>query len=147
MMMLFALSPTAFSQPPDRKYLGGSEKQEKMKERFSEIFGKLNLTSEQKQKLEENRTKYKEEANKLREEMRSKKELLREELAKPELDMDKITQIHNDLKAILLKVEDHRLERILEVRRILTPEQLSKFHKKMEKFEKEDQGFRKYRRQ
>lgn len=79
--------------------------------------------------------------------MRNKRELLREELAKPELDMNKITQIHNDLKAILLKMEDHHLEVILEVRRILTPEQLNKFHQKMEKFGKEKQGFRKYRRQ
>ena len=144
-MMLFALSPAAFSQPPDGKYCGGSEKQGRMKERFSKMFAKLNLTSEQKQKLEGNRVKYKEEANKLREEMRSKRELIRGELAKPELDMDKITQIRDDLKAVLLKMVDHRLERILEVRRILTPEQLSKFLKEMEKLGKGKQGFCKYR--
>ena len=145
--MLFALSPNAFPYPPDRECFGGNKKQEIMKKDFRKIFDQLNLTSEQKQKLEENRIKYNKEANMLREEMRNKKELLREELAKPELDMNKITQIHNDLKAVLLKIEDHLLKRILEVRRILTPEQINKFHKRMGDFRKKNQGPYNYRRQ
>ncbi|MFH2012339.1 MAG: periplasmic heavy metal sensor [Pseudomonadota bacterium] len=141
-LMLLALPPSAFSHPPDRQYLGEGKKQEIMKK----LFDQLNLTPEQKQKLEENRNKYKEEAKILRKEIHDKKELLKEELAKSELDMSKITQIHNELKAVLLKMEDHLLERILEARKILTPEQIDKLHKKMEKFRKQNQEFRKYRR-
>ncbi|MEW6615907.1 MAG: Spy/CpxP family protein refolding chaperone [Thermodesulfobacteriota bacterium] len=146
-VLIFAINPYAFSWPPDGKYPAESKKHREVKEHFNKVFEQLNLTPEQKQKLEENKNKYKEEANRLREEIHNKKELLREELAKPELDMNKITQIHNDLKTVLLKMEDLRLEGILEVRKILTPEQLNKFNKKMKKFGKEKRGFRKYRRE
>ncbi len=41
--------------------------------------------------------------------------------------MEEIYKIHNGLKGLLSKKADHRLEGILEVRKILTTEQFRKF--------------------
>ena len=46
--------------------------------------------------------------------------------------MEKIDQINGDLKKMMAQMLDYRLERILEVRKILTPEQFKKFTSQVE---------------
>jgi len=64
-------------------------------------------------------------------EMRRKMGLLREELEKSELNTQKVYQINNELKQLQAQMLDNRLERILEVRKILTPAQFKKFEDEM----------------
>ena len=56
---------------------------------------------------------------------------LRQELEKSQLNMQLVYQINNELKLLEAQILDNRLERILEVRKILTPEQFKKFEDKM----------------
>jgi Spy/CpxP family protein refolding chaperone len=49
------------------------------------------------------------------------------------LDMAQINQFHTTLKDLHGRRADHRLEGILEVRKILTPEQFSEFMELMER--------------
>ena len=56
-----------------------------------------------------------------------KREQIKEELQRADFDSNKVKQIHNELKSLKFQAEDHRLDGILEVRTILTPEQFNKF--------------------
>ena len=91
----------------------------------------LNLSDTQKKLLEENKKVRREEMKSLFSQMKEKKEAIRNELQKAELNIGKITQINNELKILSAQMLDHKLEGILEVRKILTPEQFKKFMAKM----------------
>ena len=108
--------------PPQKKAFWG--KGEKGRQA---LYKDLNLTDEQKRLLEENRKNRKEEARAMFENMKQKRSLMKEELQKENLDMTKISGINNELKELQAKMLDHRLNGILEVRKILTPEQFRKF--------------------
>ena len=97
------------------------------KEKGQEIFAQLNLTEEQKQQLKKNRSNHREKMKASFEQMRSYKQALRQELMKAELDMGKINQIQSQTKALQGQMADERLESILEVRKVLTPEQFAQF--------------------
>jgi Spy/CpxP family protein refolding chaperone len=104
---------------------------EKRETRHQELYKELNLTEAQKKSLEENKAKNKDQMKSIFTEMKDKKALIRQELGKDTLDMGKVTQLNNDLKGLQAKMLDYKLERILEVRKILTPEQFKKFTAKM----------------
>jgi Spy/CpxP family protein refolding chaperone len=101
-------------------------------ERFTKVIQELGITEEQKKQLEQNKQKSFETEKQLRKEIQKKQALLREEIAKGETDIEKIKQIHNEIKDLLIKKEDNRLNSILEVRDILSPEKFAEFHKKIE---------------
>lgn len=120
-------------------YAGGSEGEkgeaskvkERMEARKQEMFKELNLTEDQKQKLEENRKKHKDDAQALRNNMKELRTAMRQELEKESLDMAKINQIQGQMKEAHAQMMDSRLQGILEVRGVLTPEQFKKFSAKM----------------
>ncbi|MDD5136002.1 MAG: Spy/CpxP family protein refolding chaperone [Candidatus Omnitrophica bacterium] len=99
--------------------------------RQEKLYKALNLTDEQKKMLEENKTKNTEQMKATFDQIKEKKNAMREELQKATLDMGKITQINNDLKKLESDMLDQRLQSILGVRHILSPEQFKKFSEKM----------------
>lgn len=92
-----------------------------------EIYNQLGLTDEQKKKLEENKLNNKDQRKSLYEKARDFKASLRQELMKPALDMNKINEIQAQIKANQAQITDDRFNSVLEVRKILTSEQFSKF--------------------
>ena len=90
-------------------------------------INKLDLTDEQRKLLKENRKKQADAMKAVLEELKSNKEALDKELVNPNLDMNKITQIQTQIKSIQAQMADNRLNSILEVKKILTPDQFSKF--------------------
>lgn len=114
---------------------------ERMEERKQELFKELNLTDEQKSKLEENRKKNKEGSSALWKSMKDLRNAMRQELEKETLDMAKINQIQSQMKEAHAQMMDNRLQSILEVRGILTPEQFRKFSAKMQ--EHKERSFKK----
>ena len=64
-------------------------------------------------------------------EIKEKRAAISQELQKDELNMGKITQLNNEIKISEAQALDHKLEGMLEVRKILTPEQFKKFMAKM----------------
>lgn len=118
----------------------GDGMRDKWEKKVTAIHEKLGLTAEQKEQLQAHKEKHRAEAKSLREEVRAKREEIRQELQKADFDQGKVQQLHSELKALKNQKEDHRLNGILEVRQILTPEQFSKF---MElKKEWKDKGYR-----
>ncbi len=98
-----------------------------MKAKMLAIFEQLNLSPEQTKQLETHRNNHREQEGEFRGRLREKKEAIGNELQNEELNMEKIYRIHDELKGLLLKKADFKLEGILEVRKILTATQFRKF--------------------
>lgn len=101
-----------------------AEKKEAKKEA---LYKNLNLTEEQKKALEANKTQTREQVKVLYQQVKDKTAMLRQELQGDTLNMDKINQINGELKNLQAQILDQKLQGILGVRKILTPEQFKKF--------------------
>ncbi len=128
-LMLF--SSNVYSQPREDRFNRPDEMRgemrEKMRAKMQEVFKQLELSSEQQEQLQAHRKNYRGQAGQFRENMKAKKDAIRNELQKEELKMENVYKIHSELKDLLIQKADHRLEGILEVRKILTAEQFRKF--------------------
>ena len=124
---MILLSSNVYSQPTGDFPPGREAMREKMKARMLEVFKQLDLSPEQEKQLNAHRKGHREEGKEIHESIRAKREAMKEELQKQDLDMEKINKIHSELKSMHSKKADHRLEGILEVRKILTNEQFVKF--------------------
>ena len=120
---------TPGSEGPSQKWHSG--------QRIQEIYSQLNLTDDQKKQLEVNKQQHRAKMESARQEIKADKETLKEELMKPRLDMPKINAIHDQIKSLQNQMEDGKLNSILAVRAILTPEQFSKFVNLMHKHKQE----------
>ncbi len=120
------LSSNVYSQPPEDHY-NRQEMREMMKAKMLEVFKQLDLSPEQEEQLQAHRKNHRGQGREFHENMRAKKEAIRSELQKEELNMENVYKIHNELKDLLIQKANHRLEGILEVRKILTAEQFRKF--------------------
>ncbi len=121
------LSSNVYSQPQEDRFNRSDEMREKMKARMQEAFKQLDLSPEQEEQIQAHRKNHRGQGREFHENMRAKKEAIRNELQKEELNMENIYTIHNELKDLLIQKADHRLEGILAVRKILTAEQFRKF--------------------
>ena len=132
----FLVAPCVFAQDhPDYK-MGKEDHSkwdhEKFEKKIQEIYGQLNLSSEQKKQLDENKQKHRDNMKSSFEKMHSLRQEMRQELTKSELDMNKINGLQSQMKSLQSEMIDRRLESILDVRKILTPEQFAKFNALME---------------
>ncbi len=133
MFAMVALSASlAYAEPTEHKAPKSQEWKEKMEAKKQELYKDLNLTEEQKKALEENKNKNRELKKSSFQAMKGKMEEMRKELQNPTLNMEKINQIQSELKASQAQMLDQRLQGILEIRKILTAEQFTKFSAKME---------------
>ena len=121
------LASNVYSQPPEDRFNSSDEMREKMKAKMLEVFKQLDLSPEQEKQIKTHRKNHRGQGKEFRENMKAKKEAIRNELQKEELNMENVYKIHNELKDLLIQKADHRLEGILEVRKILTAEQFRKF--------------------
>jgi Spy/CpxP family protein refolding chaperone len=113
---------------PDCRGHSHSEKWDWKGERLeNKIYKDLKLTAEQKKLLEENKKANRERAKACFEKMRLSKAELNQALMQKELDMSKINQIQSQIKALQTEMVDDRLNSVLEIRKVLTPEQFSQF--------------------
>jgi len=125
---MILLSSLVYSQPSGDDSNNHQGKREEMKARMLEVFKQLNLSPEQAEQLQAHRKNHRGQADEFREILRARKEAMKNELQKEELNMEKIYKIHNELKGLDAEKADQRLESILEVRKILTAEQFRKFN-------------------
>ncbi len=124
---VMVLTSNLFAREPGDHPPGHEAMREKMRARMLEVFKQLDLSPEQEKQLESHRSNHREQTKEIHKSIRAKKEEMRDELQKQELNMDKINNIHSELKNLHSKKADLRLGDILEVRKILTTEQFVKF--------------------
>ncbi|MBP9853763.1 MAG: periplasmic heavy metal sensor [Candidatus Omnitrophica bacterium] len=105
----------------------------KMEERINKMHEELGLSEEQKKELNSHREQQSKDREEFFNQMRAKRKELAQELQKPELNMERVNAIHSEIKDMMNKKADQKLAHILNVRKVLTPEQFSKFMGLMEK--------------
>ncbi|MBU1043201.1 MAG: Spy/CpxP family protein refolding chaperone [Candidatus Omnitrophica bacterium] len=88
----------------------------------------LGLTDEQVQQLDQQRNQHRGEINQSRQKMQELRQEMKTETEKTQIDEAKIRAVHEQMKSVQNKIADQRLEGILQLRKILTPEQFKKFH-------------------
>jgi len=128
LLAFFVYMPLTAPDPRNEKAFN-----RRMEAEQQQLYRELGLTEGQKKMLQENRNKHREKARALFAQARDKMDLIRQELQEDELDMERIYRINNELKNLQAQMFDDRLEDILEVRKILTPEQFEEFDAKMKK--------------
>jgi Spy/CpxP family protein refolding chaperone len=121
-----------FCSVPVDAYQWGESKHGKMSEekkaKFKEeLFKELNLTPEQEKAMQQHKEEQRSKMKIFRGDIKAKKKELRQELQNTDLDMKKVKEINSELKVLLSNMLDHRLEGILGVRSILTPDQFKEF--------------------
>lgn len=117
------LLPEVKAQPEGRGYEG----RKIWGHKISEIHEQLGLTPDQKAQLKSHREKHRSQMEALHQQIKTKREQFTQELQKENFDLNKVKQIHSELKSLKAQMEDYRLDGILQVRQILTPEQFHKF--------------------
>ena len=136
---MFLLTVSGYANEEGGKGFHKKEMKEKWGQKREEIHKKLGLTPEQESKLKANREEHHSEMEKLHEQIKAKKEELKQALDQPTVDEAKVRALHNEMKELKSQMEDGRFNGILEVRKILTPEQFEKFKKLKEEHKgKED---------
>ena len=103
------------------------EKAQRIVSRNSEILDQLNLTPEQRKKLDVSKETQMAQIKGLLSQMMTLNKQLNEELMKPKLDIGTLTSLNDQLKAVQGQMADKRISTIMEVRKTLTPEQFNKF--------------------
>ena len=110
--------------------------QEKRPEHAKKMFEQLNLSDKQKQAMEANKAAHRGKMKQNLEKIKALKEELSTELIKPKLEMGKVNALQKQFKALQAQLADDRLNSILEVRKILTPDQFAKFISLVKEHEK-----------
>jgi Spy/CpxP family protein refolding chaperone len=140
--LLFVLTPQAFAE---KNYDKGYDKED-WEEKVNKMHHELGLSDDQREALKSHKEEHREDMKALREQLSVKREALREEMQKDDFDAGRVRMINDEIKRLTNEMADHRLEGILEVREILTPEQYSRFQEMKEsrkddwKERREDRG-------
>lgn len=129
LIVAILLSSNVYSQSTGASSADHEAMREKKKAQMLEIFKQLDLSPEQEGKLNAHRNKYREQRKEVRRSIKAKREEMKAELQKQDLDMERINKIHSEMKSMKSKKADNRLRGILEVRKILTTEQFVRFMK------------------
>jgi len=109
----------------------GSNKEKHRKEwqaKKAQMYEKLGITEEQKQALKTHRESHRNEMKALGGQIKEKRKALHQTLVDPKADDNAIVSANNEIKALTNSLADSRLKGVLEVRKILTPEQFQKFN-------------------
>ncbi len=126
MALFLASAKGVYAEGPQGESFGKKDKVA-WEKKMEKVYKQLGLTDEQKARLKEHREKNQAQRKEYYQEIKAKQEQIRQELQNDQFDVNKVRQIHNELKELRSKMEDFRLEGIIEVRQILTAEQFKKF--------------------
>jgi Spy/CpxP family protein refolding chaperone len=103
------------------------------------LFGDLNLTQQQKDKLAADRKQNQEKLRQLREQLRTRRQELNSELNKTPLDKKKIARLAADITRITGQVLDVRIQSAIALKETLTKEQFARFQAKLKQLTEQAQ--------
>jgi len=119
-LLTAALLVPAFAQES-----GAGKEAADSENRYEAAGNRLNLNAAQKEKLKTLRQNQKQQMTELRQSLKEARAKLKEQLDNPAATRESITPLANDVKTILAKMVDQRIEGILAVKSILTPDQFN----------------------
>ncbi len=144
--IIFLLSSTLYAQRDYDKREGKERCSVNVEGKFEKLTEELGLTAEQEAKLKEERKEFMKKNKDLMRRMRSKREELKQELEKPNIDRAKVGTIINDLKNLTGEKLESRIDKIISMKSTLTPEQFEKLQAKMKQKQHAHPGGNKYKR-
>ncbi|HNX69311.1 MAG TPA: Spy/CpxP family protein refolding chaperone [Candidatus Omnitrophota bacterium] len=104
------------------------------------FFKELNLTAEQKQKLDELRQAGRETNQGVRDQLKAKMQELHAEIAKPQSDATKVKDLVADISTLKSKMFQSHVDGILAMKTVLTPEQFTKMEELRKKHMESKKG-------
>lgn len=110
--------------------------------RYEATINRLNLSAEQKEKIKALRQNQKQQMVGLHQSLKEARAKLKEHLDNPEATRESTAPLANDIKNILAQMVDQRVEGILAVKSILTPEQFNQLQQGRQKMRDNEKGCR-----
>ena len=108
-----------------------------------ELLKKLELTPEQEAQVKEYQETSRRKNKELRGLLQEKRKALKEELDKPETDMEKVEALSVEMQNVQVSMVKEGVQGALQMKRILGPEQYKAFSDMLDKLHKEHSGKRK----
>lgn len=96
------------------------------KDKKEAVMSQLNLTAEQDKLLKDSKTAHRAEMEQLVKALKEKRQELKDALAKPGVTKEQVDPIASQIKSMQAEMVDRRVDGILKVKEILTPEQFQK---------------------
>ncbi len=129
MILMIGLSLVVMTSRISAQPLG--PRKEKAKKVMKKVIEELELSPEQQEQIRSSRQAHRKEVKQLRQSIGAARQGLRDELEKAEPNEVKIKSLTAKLKKLLGKQIEQRVEGVLEMREILTPEQYQEFQGKL----------------
>ncbi|MFA6078732.1 MAG: Spy/CpxP family protein refolding chaperone [Candidatus Omnitrophota bacterium] len=120
---------TAFAGP-SCGFPGQGDKHSRAKD---SIVRELNLSTDQQNRLDQERTAHREAMETLRSALKEKKDVLRDAMNKPDVTREQVEPLLTEIKKLQSDMADKRVDGIFAVKEILSPEQFAKLQSKKEK--------------
>jgi len=138
MLVLITAVPGLYAMPFGEE---GHERHEefeaKHQKMMKQVLSEIGISDEQLAQIEAQRESQKENQKALRAKMKEIREALREELDKPETDRAHVDALIDEMNGIITQKIKARVESVLSLKEILTPEQFAQLRDKKEKMFKE----------
>lgn len=128
----FAISIAAVGAMAEGQSAENEQASQTGREGFKGFFKDLNLSREQRLKLMEMRRGNQGKIRSMREELQTRIKELRSELKNPSSDNSRISSLTGEIKNLMGQLLDQRVQGVLQLKQILTPEQFSKFQDKIQ---------------
>lgn len=106
---------------------------------FKKMTEEIELTPQQKEALDKDRKEFTAKSKDLKDKMQAARASLKEELNKPTLDKGRVDNLIAELKNLAGQQIQYRVDKVMAMKQILTPEQFSKMKESMGK-RKHDKG-------
>lgn len=99
-------------------------------EAFDRVVNELNLNSSQQDEITKQKNSQKDESQKVKAQLKEKRNELKSELEKESSDKAKIDAIISDMKELIAQRIQQRVESILALKKVLSPEQFKALNEK-----------------
>jgi len=134
-MLIAVLLVTAIVAGDAFAYFGcdtKGQRDSRHKDKIEAIKKDLNLTADQEKALKESKEAFRVQAKDLRLKLKEKRQLLQAELSKPGVTRQQVEPIVAEIKALQSDTIEQKVNGILKIKEILTPEQFAKLQAKKE---------------
>ena len=135
-VLMFTLGTTAAAtavpSPVQTETIAQNEKPNRPAGREGGLFDKLNLSADQKQKMQTVRDRYKEQVSKRMQAVRQARQELETMMSSPTANVSQMREKHRQIMGLRQQLEEVQFETTLSMREVLTPEQRTQLSQLMQ---------------
>ena len=135
-VLMFTLGTTAAAtavpSPVQTETIAQNEKPNRPAGREGGLFDKLNLSADQKQKMQTVRDRYKEQVSQRMQAVRQARQELETMMSSPTANVSQMREKHRQIMGLRQQLEEVQFETTLSMREVLTPEQRTQLSQLMQ---------------